>query len=65
MSHWYAVCTGVRGHKKQNPAEVDGGLFLLQPGQAWNPGGGGLGLLFLLVQIYLAEVLQGPQILQS
>ncbi len=35
-------CTAVWGCKKQNPAEVDGGLFLLQPGQAWNPGGGGL-----------------------
>ena len=28
--------------QKAEPAEVGRGLFLLKPGQAWNPGGGGL-----------------------
>ncbi len=45
MAQRYAFYTAVRGQKTQNPAEVDGGLFLLQPGQMWNPGGGGLFLL--------------------
>ncbi len=50
------LCTGVRGRKKQNPAEVDMGLFLLQPGQAWNPGGGGLFLLHpLAVEMYTCK----------
>ena len=28
--------------QKAEPVEVDRGLFLLKPGQAWNPGRGGL-----------------------